>query len=453
MAIDNSGNVYVTGGSFGNGTERDFLTIKYNSNGDTLWTKRFNGPGFEIDESVFIVLDNEANVYITGYSDTGDNLDYHTIKYNSAGIQQWASFYNGPAGPFGSEDRPHFLSVDDSGNVYVTGESSAGLIGIGLDMYATVKYNKFGDSVWTARYKGPGVEGLSQAYALDVDDHGNVFVTGRSDPFSAFGNNFDMLTIKYNAEGDSQWVHRYNGPGNSSDVANDIEVDSDGNIIVTGLSVRNNASEYFTIKFNQAGDTLWTARYNGPGGLNSASSLSIDKDNNIYVTGLSRGNGTERDYATLKYNSSGDQIWVQRYNGPGNGDDEANAMTVDYLGNIYITGNSFGGGMDYATIKYNSGVTSVENESVSINQCILNQNYPNPFNPVTKITFVIGHQSVVSLKVYDVLGNELATLVKKELPAGKYEVVFDGQELSSGIYFFRLKVKDFIDVRKMVLMK
>lgn len=81
------------------------------------------------------------------------------------------------------------------------------------------------------------------------------------------------------------------------------------------------------------------------------------------------------------------------------------------------------------------------------------QNYPNPFNPVTNISFVISHQSLVSLKVYDVLGNEVSTLVNEVKPAGKYEVVFNAEELASGIYYYQLQAGTFCETKKMMILK
>ena len=94
-----------------------------------------------------------------------------------------------------------------------------------------------------------------------------------------------------------------------------------------------------------------------------------------------------------------------------------------------------------------------------ISEFELSQNYPNPFNPTTKIRFTIPvtlsgvEGSLVTLKFYDVLGNEVATLVNEEKPAGSYEVEFDGRKLSSGIYFYRLQAGSFAETKKMVLLK
>ncbi|MEJ2614307.1 MAG: T9SS type A sorting domain-containing protein [Ignavibacteriaceae bacterium] len=81
------------------------------------------------------------------------------------------------------------------------------------------------------------------------------------------------------------------------------------------------------------------------------------------------------------------------------------------------------------------------------------QNNPNPFNPSTKINYSISQQGYVTLKVYDILGNEIETLINEEKPAGSYEIEFDGRKLSSGVYFYQLRAGDFIQTKKMVLMK
>ncbi len=81
------------------------------------------------------------------------------------------------------------------------------------------------------------------------------------------------------------------------------------------------------------------------------------------------------------------------------------------------------------------------------------QNYPNPFNPSTRLQYTIGNRQFVSLKVYDFLGREVATLVNQDRPAGSYEVGFDGSNLTSGIYFYRLKSGEFTETRKMVLLR
>lgn len=83
----------------------------------------------------------------------------------------------------------------------------------------------------------------------------------------------------------------------------------------------------------------------------------------------------------------------------------------------------------------------------------LNQNFPNPYNPITTIKYQIPEFSFVTLKVYDVLGNEVAILVNEEKPIGNYGIEFDATTLPSGIYFYRLRAGDFIETKKMILLK
>ena len=115
------------------------------------------------------------------------------------------------------------------------------------------------------------------------------------------------------------WVERYNGSGNSNDEAHSIVVDGSGNVYATGWGWTAQGLDYITIKYNSSGVQQWVQTYNGPGNsLDETSSIAVDGSGNVYVTGRSTGSGTDYDYATIKYSSSGVQQWVQRYNGYAN---------------------------------------------------------------------------------------------------------------------------------------
>ena len=352
IAVDSSGNVYITGSSLGSGSGLDFATIKYNSSGVQQWASRYNGPANADDIAYSIAVDGSGNVYVTGSSlGSGSGLDYATVKYNSTGAQQWVSRYNGPAN---AEDIAYSISVDSSGNVYVTGSATGS--GTGRD-FATVKYNSSGSQQWASAYNGPGgVDDI--AYSIAIDGSSNVYVTGSS---LGSGTGLDYATIKYNSSGSQQWASRYNGPASTADISYSIAVDGSGNVYVTGSSGGSGTGlDFATVKYNSLGSQQWASRYNGPASTDDiAYSIAVDSTGNVYVTGSSGGSGTGLDFATVKYNSSGTQQWAPRYNGPASVDDKANSLAIDGSGNVYITGSSLGSGsgLDYATIKYNSSGT------------------------------------------------------------------------------------------------
>src|ERR1044071_6553771 len=153
-----------------------------------------------------------------------------------------------------------------------------------------------------------------------------------------------------------EWVQTYNGPGNGIDIAFSVVVDNLGNVYVAGNSPGStSANDITTIKYNSAGQEQWVQRYNGPGngddGTNGTNAIAVDGSGNVYVAGWSAG--TENtDYVVIKYNSTGDQQWAQRYNGLGNGYDAPYGIALDSSANIYVTGTSAGDvtGFDYTTI-------------------------------------------------------------------------------------------------------
>jgi len=242
--------------------------------------------------------------------------------------------------------------LGSDGSVYVTGYSWGG-DSTKWD-YATVKYNSSGQQQWVRRYNGTG-NAEDWASGIAIDKLNNIYVTGKS---KGVGTDYDYLTIKYSPSGDSLWTARYNGPANGVDEAVAVWVDPEGNVIVTGRSVGSGTNyDYTTVKYNTSGAQLWAARYNGPGnGVDEPSALAVDDSGNVYVTGRSIGSGTNFDYATVKYDANGNQVWASRYNGADNGVDEASALTLDGKGNAIVTGRSYSAAtnFDYLTIKYNA---------------------------------------------------------------------------------------------------
>ena len=377
LVVDYSGNVYVTGSSYGSGSDYDYATIKYNPNGDTAWVRRWNGPRNGFDQASALVLDNRGNVYVTGSSNVDSlNTDFTTIKYYPDGETAWVRTYDGPDD---NADIAVALKVDGSGNVYVSGYSFYDSTNAD---YLTVKYDSSGSQLWTRRYNGTG-NLPDWVRAMSLDSFGNIYVTGTSYDWTTFD---DYATIKYYPNGDTAWVRRYNGPGNTYDQALDIAIDDSGYVYVTGLSGtikydangaekwispwggQKTAIDHFgnvyvagreqlkcvTIKYLPDGDTAWVRTYNGPGKYeDGAYDLGLDGSGNVYVTGYSFLGGYQ-DCITLKYDSTGQNVWTLRYDGPAHNGDMAYAMALDNSNNIYIAGESYGSGTDYdyVTIKY-----------------------------------------------------------------------------------------------------
>jgi uncharacterized delta-60 repeat protein len=348
VAVDGSNNVIVTGSSIGSGDSAGYLTIKYSSAGVSLWTNRYHGPSNTGDSATALAVDGSNDVIVTGSSvGIASGLDYATIKYSGAGEPLWTNRYNGPAN---HDDYAYAIAVDGSGNVIVTGRSASGT----YSDYGTIMYSRDGLPLWTNRYRGAG-SGNNLARAVAVDSSNNVVVTGGS---YGSGSGYDYATLKYSSAGEPLWTNRYTEFVGAGDSAFAVAVDNSGNVIVTGYSIGGGLSEdYATIKYSSAGVPLWTNRYDGPGnGDDLANAVAVDGSGNVIVTGYSLGSGSSYDYATIKYSSDGMPLWTNRYNGPANREDYAYGVAVDGRGNVIVTGASSTGPYtyDYATIKYSS---------------------------------------------------------------------------------------------------
>jgi len=504
IAMDPSGNVVITGYSTGTGTGKDYKTIKYNTSGVILWEATFAGPINGGDYSNAMAIDPAGNIYVTGRVDYGTTgSDIVTIKYNSAGVQQWFARYDGTANGL---DEGRTITVTDAGVVIVGGKTTGATSG--LD-FVTIKYNADGTEAWSKVYNGSG-NNEDYITGLDVDAAGNVFAGGCS---IGAGSGQDIVLIKYDGTGTQQWLKRYNGSGNGGDAVVGVNVDGADNVIVGGFTDNGSAQRmnFIALKYNQAGTLLWEKYYNGSSNANDiATAITVDASNNVYMTGLttqlfgtrldsnygtikldpsgnllwaaffdgpnnsvdvsrsifvdeamnvyisgsSKGVGSD-DYATIKYSPAGAQQWVMLYNGTGNANDYSSSVIADNSGNAYVTGRSVGSGSDYdyATLKYGDlvGIQTIGNEIPDRFQ--LSQNYPNPFNPNTKIKFALPEQQSVLIAVFDALGREISSNNLGSLSPATYEYNFNGAEFTSGIYFYRIVTEKFIDTKKMVMVK
>ena len=445
ITIDNDGNSYICGTVSQGNSNFDIVTLKYNSAGAQQWAVTWSGSASFDEEASGIYCDSQGNVYVCGYTEvtSGQNYNYITLKYNSTGSLQWAKQYGAP---INSYDNALFIDGDGS-NVYVTGSSSGQ--GTGRD-FATVKYNSSGDTSWVARYNGT-IQINEIPYGFKVDASGNVYVTGMS---QGAASGVDYVTIKYNSGGTQQWLVRYTSPGASQDIPEGLNVDGAGNVYVTGRTrINSSYNDFATVKYNSTGAEQWVAVYNNSGVDRDDYGYDVIADNqgNVYVTGNSQQSGTNRDAVTIKYNSSGVEQWVARYDG--SNADETYSIGVDGAGNIYTAGYNSSPNQNIITIKYSqvNGITQLGNGIPE--KFRLEQNYPNPFNPVTNIRLQLAEHGFVTLKLFDISGREVKILINGELGAGIYNVDLDASLFASGVYFYRLETNEFTDTKKMILLK
>ena len=219
--------------------------------------------------------------------------------------------------------------------------------------------------------------------------------------------------------------------------------------------------DYATVCYDTAGDQKWVQRYNhstGIGPVDIPNAIFITDDGAVVVTGQSQEEGSSGkfDYATLKYDlETGSQIWLERWNGPQQTHDYGKSATVGSNGAIYVTGqcNGPGSAFDWGTIKYSMATDLEETNNDIPSSFKLFQNYPNPFHSVTAIRYSLPEEGFVMLTLYNMFGEEITKLVNKMQQAGSYSVDFDGSGLTSGAYYCRLQCEKHFQISKMILIK
>jgi hypothetical protein len=400
LAFDKAGNIIVAGHGTSTNGDFDYVTLKYASNGSLLWEANYSGPGD--DQVRAMTLDQSGKVLVTGTS--------VTVKYDSNSGEKWTAPYGGRG-----------VAVDPSGDVYVTGFDETN--------FATVKlHREAGTNLWLRTTKVlPVGQGRDVSHVIGVDAKSNVFVSGKvvcyRDPRSTY---LSRRTVSYDANGGWRWETAtfpddcfYSGveilalllgrPGEiievgqlDGQIAAVRKLSSDGALIWSAypksqiyswstlragcvdkngfVYLAGKASDnagfpirtYFAVeKLHPSGTNMWLSTYRTGTIAKIAHAVALDDAGNVYATGQSPGISPGGDYTTIKYDPDGNEKWVQRYNGPGNGDDVATAIAVAPDGSVYVTGWSTTSSnlIEITTIKY----APIQNVQVQTNQTVLLQ--------------------------------------------------------------------------------
>lgn len=489
IAIDKWQNIYAVGYTLS--PYNNFVAIKYNSSGTQLWVKKYYGQNDSVVFPTAMGIDSSGNVFITGYINSGMSSDnIITVKFNTLnGDILWAKTYKAPnnwgCGASG-------LSVDKYGNAYLVGGTSG-------KYSLVIKYNPQGDTLWTQvnyfnasylndctiddscdlyatgyndapnpvgshsftlKYSSDGILRWTKSYTDSSSTNNCIAVDGMGNCYSGGGirhtGGGNLILFKYDTNGNLQWTSKYIMPIYREAQSNKLFVNKAGTFIVSGGAGTFTSRDCLTIGFNAiTGDTNWTRIYDGTGhDYDEINDVVMDKYNNVYVTGYSIGSISGEDYLTIKYSLSGQQLGLIKYN-YFNGLDIAKGIVIDTNLNVYVSGFSWDGIVNYiTTLKYANFVNVNPSGTQFPSLFILYQNFPNPFNPTTTIEYELAKKSYVILSVFDILGKKIEVLVNEVKEQGKYYVKFDAGKYSSGIYFYSLSVGNIIiDTKKLIVIK
>lgn len=391
-----SGNSYV-GGNIG----YDYYLVKYNSSGDTVWARRYNGASNNTDYFNSLCVDNNERITMTGIVN-GIYGDVGTLRYDSSGTLLWAKTL---AGSNGWSDVGKDVIADTVGAAYVIAAMDESTTG----KTVMIKYNSSGDTAWTlpydfapGDYEGPVVikkirsllmaagncvyynQSDMSLMRVDVrgiydkifkrynasqitnhainstvsDDYGNIYTAGK---IRTAGYGDDINIMKYNSAGTQKWLYQRGSlfTFDLEDVANAIAVDKNRNVYFTGKMFTGLSEKFnmYTQKLDSNGNQIWSygILYGGTGN-ESGEEIAVDNSGNVYVGYNSSVIDTNLNFGVVKYNSTGNIIWVYSYGGPSNESDKIRDMRIDKNGDVYLLANTktASTGTDIMVTKINS---------------------------------------------------------------------------------------------------
>ncbi|MFZ1322102.1 MAG: T9SS type A sorting domain-containing protein [Ignavibacteria bacterium] len=473
--LDKSGNINLL--------DFKYLITQYDQNSNLIWQRQYPLPGFLMRGSSYSVIsDDSGNIYISGEADSiSFNPDFLTVKYNRNGILQWSRYFGGPNT---GTDRAYEMIVYKNKYLYVLGNNSYADSGNCNFKWTLIKYDLNGNKFWSYQYCGYS-KYIAGDYApkpeLAIDSSGNLIISGSD--YNTVNSLYELKIIKLDSSGNQVWFKTiqeiYSSGGMLTDVnsniyigANgilkldsngdslwynyferliDFNIDTNQNLIATSYTDTNKIYYILINKIDTSGNEIWTSQ--SPAGLLPIS-MFTNQNNKIFITAY--GVGSERyKYHTLAFNSDGILFWSGVYEVSSSTGCISRKIISDINDNIYVSGNTLGSNpREIITVKYSLITGNSNSVTILPDKFLLNQNYPNPFNPKTIINYELPVTGNAELKIFDVLGNEVAILVNEKQSAGSYKVDFDGSNFASGVYFYRLDFGgNIIGTKRMVLLK
>ncbi|MEI6854052.1 MAG: T9SS type A sorting domain-containing protein [Bacteroidota bacterium] len=513
VTTDAFGNVYIAGYftspsiSFGNdtlfninngyGQNRQAFFAKFDANGIALWARI--GISTMYANASSIAVDHSGNVYVTGdfkntitFNSTVTLQDIHpgwgdifVVKYNSSGQLLWAKRYGGTASELSNS-----IAIDTSDNLYLAGNFNSDTIRFGstvltnaqtgsIDMFLT-KLDTSGNVIWA---RSAGGTNNDDARSVAVDPWNNVFITGyETSPSISFDSytfvNTGSFLVKYNTNGLVIWADLIVGTG--MDMANSVAIDALGNSYIAGqfeskhlyfefttlTNPREGVDDIFIVKTDPDGNFLWANRAGGMG-FDEAFSIAVDALGNSYIVGffgsdticfgsniLTTTTTGYWDIFIAKYSTNGNNLWAR--NAAGTKDDIAYSVAVNDPADIYVTGefrspyitfnNDYVYNHSYVTDLFLAKIAS-GNFIISLNNSSSITLSPNPFSQSTLISFGKTYSSL-ALEVFNLQGQ----MLEREEYRNCYEIVFQRNQLSPGMYFIKLTLDGkIVETRKEIV--
>jgi PKD repeat protein len=349
IAIDNSGNIYITGYTLGNMDgnpnqgQSDIFLVKFDPSGNKKWTQQFgtpawdSGQGLSIDNTGFIYLSGEVGANLEGNTSSGAS-DAFLAQFDSNGNRIWTRQFGGP-----SEDAGFGVAADRNGNIYVTGAFG------GEDFYVA-KFDKNGNMIWPDLMKCC-LPYYDRSFGIAIDGPGNIYITGETTNDLAGTGTFgatDFFLMKLSADGSELWTQQLGTFSYDNGWA--IAIDNIGGYIyVTGTTfggVDGNINpnpgwaDVFLVKYDPYGTKVWTRQIGTTGG-ESPSGVGVDNAGNIYVTGSTTGSldGSPKsgnwNMFLIKYDPFGNKLWTRQL---GSGGDTFSSGVAVGTDRLYITG-------------------------------------------------------------------------------------------------------------------